>query len=115
VRAAPDGYTMLVITGSYTVNPSVYKLAYDPLNDVTPIAQTASGPFVVVVHPSVPAKSIKELVALARARPGALNFASTGTGGITHLASEYFRLTAGIRITHIPYKGTGPAVIDLLG
>ncbi len=115
VRAAPDGYTVLAITGSYTVNPSVYKLPFDPLNDITPIAQTGAGPFVMVVHPSVPAKTAKDLVALAKARPGVLNFGSTGTGGITHLATEHFRLTAGIQATHIPYKGTGPAVIDLLG
>lgn len=115
VRAAPDGYTVLAITGSYTVNPSVYKLPYDPLNDITPIAQTGTGPFVLVVHPSVPAKTAKDLVGLAKARPGALNFGSTGTGGITHLATEHFRLVAGIEVTHIPYKGTGPAVIDLLG
>jgi tripartite-type tricarboxylate transporter receptor subunit TctC len=114
LRAAPDGYTVLAITGSYTVNPSVYKLAYDPL-DITPIAQTGAGPFVMVVHPSVPAKTAKDLVGLAKARPGVLNFGSTGTGGITHLATEHFRLTAGMEATHIPYKGTGPAVIDLLG
>lgn len=115
LRQPPDGYTMLVITGSYTVNPSVYKLPFDPVNDVTPLAQTAAGPFVVVVHPALPVKNIKELVALTRARPGELNYGSTGVGGITHLATEFFRLTAGIRITHIPYKGTGPAVVDLVG
>ena len=115
LRQPPDGYTMLVITGSYTVNPSVYKLSWDSVNDVSPLAQTAGGPFVVVVHPALPAKNIKELVALTKARPGALNYGSTGVGGITHLATEFFRLTAGIQITHIPYKGTGPAVVDLLG
>ena len=115
LRSAPDGYTMLVITGSYTVNPSVYKVPFDSVNDVTPLAQTAQGPFVVVVHPALPAKSIKELVALAKARPGALNYGSTGVGGITHLATEFFRIKAGVQITHIPYKGTGPAVVDLLG
>jgi tripartite-type tricarboxylate transporter receptor subunit TctC len=115
VRAAPDGYTMLAITGSYTVNPSVHKLAFDPLNDITPIAQTGSGPFVMVVHPSVPVKTAKELVTLAKARPGALNYGSTGTGGITHLAAAYFLMVAGIDAAHIPYKGTGPAVVDLVG
>lgn len=115
VRAAPDGYTVLIATGSYAVNPSVYKLPYDPLNDITVIGQTASGPFVLVVHPSLPVKNVKELVTLAKAKPGALNFASTGTGGITHLATELFKLTAHVNITHIPYKGTGPAVTDLLG
>lgn len=115
VRAAPDGYTVLAITGSYTVNPAVYKLPYDPLNDITPIAQTSSGPFVLVVHPALPAKTAKDLVALAKAKPKVLNFGSTGTGGATHLAAEHFRLVAGVEVTHIPYKGTGPAVIDLLG
>jgi len=114
LRAPPDGYTVLAITGSYTVNPSVYKLAHDPL-DVTPIAQTGAGPFVMVVHPSVPAKTAKDLVVLAKARPGDLNYGSTGVGGITHLATEHLRLVADIRVTHIPYKGTGPSVIDLLG
>lgn len=115
VRAAPDGYTVLAITGSYTVNPAVYKLPYDPLNDITPIGQTSSGPFVLVVHPALPAKTAKDLVTLAKAKPHALNFGSTGTGGATHLAAEHLRLVAGIEVTHIPYKGTGPAVIDLLG
>ena len=115
LRQPPDGYTMLVITGSYTVNPSVYKLPFDAVNDVTPLAQTAAGPFIVVVPPSLPAKTVKELVALTKARPGALNYGSTGVGGITHLATEFFRITAGIQITHIPYKGTGPAVVDLIG
>ena len=115
LRSPPDGYTMLVITGSYTVNPSVYKVPFDSVNDVSPLAQTAQGPFIVVVHPALPAKNVKELVAITRARPGALNYGSTGVGGITHLATEYFRIKAGIQITHIPYKGTGPAVIDLLG
>jgi tripartite-type tricarboxylate transporter receptor subunit TctC len=115
LRAAPDGYTVLIATASYAVNPSVYKLPYDPINDITVIGQTASGPFVAVVHPSVPVKSIKELVALAKAKPGAINFASTGTGGITHLVSEFFKLTAGVDLVHIPYKGTGPALTDLLG
>ena len=115
LRSPPDGYTMLVITGSYTVNPSVYKVPFDSVNDVTPLAQTANGPFVVVVHPALPAKNVRELVAITKARPGALNYGSTGVGGITHLATEYFRIKAGIQITHIPYKGTGPAVVDLLG
>jgi tripartite-type tricarboxylate transporter receptor subunit TctC len=115
VRANPDGYTLMIATGSYAVNPSVYKLPYHAVNDVTSIGQLTSGPFVVSVHPSVAAKNIKELVALAKAKPGALNFASTGTGGITHLATEYFKLSAGVNMTHVPYKGTGAALPDLLG
>ena len=115
LRSPPDGYTMLVITGSYTVNPSVYKVPFDSVNDVSPLAQTAQGPFVVVVHPALPAKNIKELVAITKARPNVLNYGSTGVGGITHLATEFFRIKAGVQIAHIPYKGTGPAVVDLLG
>lgn len=115
LRGAPDGYTVLIATASYAVNPSVYKQPYHPVNDITVIGQTASGPFVVVVHPSVPVKSVKDLLALAKAKPGAINFASTGTGGITHLVSEFFKLTAGVDLMHIPYKGTGPALTDLLG
>ena len=115
LRSAPDGYTVLIATGSYSVNPSVYKLPYDPVNDVSVIGQTAAGPFVAVVHPAFPVKSIKELIALARSKPGQIDYASTGTGGITHLVMEYFKLTAGVNLTHIPYKGTGPAVSDLLG
>ena len=114
-RAVPDGYTLIMVSGSYAVNPTVYKLSYDPVDGVTPIAQIATGPFVVVVHPSVPVKNIKELLALAKAKPGGLNFASTGTGGITHLTTELFKLMAHVNLTHIPYKGTGPAIIDLLG
>jgi tripartite-type tricarboxylate transporter receptor subunit TctC len=115
LRSPPDGYTVLIATGSYSVNPSVYKLPYDPVSDVTVIGQTAAGPFVAVVHPAFPVKSIKELIALARSKPGQIDYASTGTGGITHLVMEYFKLTAGVNLTHIPYKGTGPAVTDLLG
>jgi tripartite-type tricarboxylate transporter receptor subunit TctC len=115
LRSAADGYTVLIATASYAVNPSVYKLRFDPIGDVIVIGQTASGPFVIVVHPTVPAKSVEELIALARAKPGAINFASTGTGGITHLVSEFFKITARIDLTHIPYKGTGPALVDLLG
>jgi tripartite-type tricarboxylate transporter receptor subunit TctC len=115
VRAAPDGYTMTFVSGSYAVNPSLYKLAYDPVNDIQPISLIGTGAFIVAVHPSVPAKSIRELVALAKAKPGALNYGSTGTGGITQLATELFRMKSGTNITHIPYKGTAPAIADLLG
>jgi tripartite-type tricarboxylate transporter receptor subunit TctC len=115
VRSAPDGYTLLIVTGSYAANPSVYKLPYDPINDITILGQVAATSFLLVVHPSLPAKSVKELVALARAKPGAINFGSTGTGGSTHLVMEYFKLAAQVDLTHIPYKGTGPAVSDLVG
>lgn len=115
IRSAPDGYTVLIITGSYAANPSVYKLPYDPINDITVLGQVASTSFVIVVHPSLPVKTLKDFIALAKARPGAINFGSTGTGGSTHLVAEYFKIMANVDLTHIPYKGTGPAVTDLLG
>jgi tripartite-type tricarboxylate transporter receptor subunit TctC len=104
-----------LISGSYTTSPSLYKnLKYDPLNDMTPVIQTENGPYVITVHPSLPVKTVKQLVALAKSKPGQLNYASTGNGGITHLSSELFALRTGIKITHIPYKGTGPGVIDTI-
>jgi tripartite-type tricarboxylate transporter receptor subunit TctC len=113
LKSPPDGYTLLVISGSFTTSPSLYKkLRYDSLNDMVPVVQTEDGPYVITVHPSLPVKTVKQLVALAKAKPGSLNYASTGQGGITHLASELFALRTGIKLTHIPYKGTGPAVID---
>ena len=115
LKSAADGYTLLLISGSYTTSPALYKnLAYDALNDMTPVVQTENGPSVLVVHPSLPVKDVKQLVALAKSKPGQLNYASTGTGGVTHLASELFAMRTGIKITHIPYKGTGPGVIDTL-
>ena len=115
VRAAPDGYTIIMVSGSYGTNAALYKLAYDPVRDIAPIALIGETGFMVSVHPGVPVKNIKELIALAKAKPGALNYGSTGTGGITHLATELFNLMAGVQMTHIPYKGTGAALTDLLG
>jgi len=115
VRASPDGYTLAMVSGSYATNAAVYKLAYDPINDIQPISIIGESGFVLSVHPSVSAKSVAELVALAKAKPGALNYGSTGTGGITHLASELFDLLAGTHMTHVPFKGTGPALNALLG
>jgi tripartite-type tricarboxylate transporter receptor subunit TctC len=115
VRAAPDGYTYTLMGSSYTVNPAFYKLSFDPVNDITPIAQTSQGPFVVTLHPGVAAKSLKELVALAKAKPAQLSYASSGAGSITHLSTELFLGMAGIRLVHVPYKGTGPALIDVSG
>jgi tripartite-type tricarboxylate transporter receptor subunit TctC len=113
LKSPADGYTLLLISGSFTTSPSLYKqLRYDALNDMVPVIQTEDGPYVVTVHPSLPIKTVKQLVALAKARPGQINYASTGQGGITHLATELFAMRTGIKITHIPYKGTGPAVID---
>ncbi len=114
VKSAPDGYTLLLVAGSYTVNPSLYKLSFDPVNDITPIIQLSQGPFVVAVHPSVPAHNLKELIELARRQPDKLSYASAGSGSITHLASELFLDMARIKIVHIPYKGTGPALNDTI-
>jgi tripartite-type tricarboxylate transporter receptor subunit TctC len=115
IKSAPDGYTLLLTPASYTVNPSVYKLSFDPLNDITPIAQISKGPYIVAVHPSVPATTLKELVAYAKANPGKLSYASSGNGAHIHVATEYFLYTAGINIVHVPYKGTGPALNDTVG
>ena len=114
VKSAPDGYTLLLVAGSYTVNPSLYKLSFDPVNDITPLIQLSQGPFVVAVHPSVPANNLKELIELARRQPDKLSYASAGSGSITHLASELFLDMAKIKIVHIPYKGTGPALNDTI-
>ncbi len=115
-RAAPDGYTLLVAPASLASSQSLYKsLPFDLARDFEPIAMLASAPFVLAVHPSVPAKSVKELIALAKARPGQLNFASTGFGGTNHLSGELFKSMAGIDIVHVPYKGTSTAVPDLIG
>jgi tripartite-type tricarboxylate transporter receptor subunit TctC len=115
VRAQPDGYTLIMVSGSYATNAAVYKLAYDPISDIQPISIIGESAFVLVVHPSVAAKSPQDLIAAAKAKPGALNYGSTGAGGITHLASELFDLLAGTRMTHVPYKGTGPSLTALLG
>ena len=113
-KAPPDGYTFTLIAGSYSVNPSLFKLNFDPINDITPIIQLSQGPFLVVVHPSLPVKNIKELIALAKSKPGQLTFASSGAGSITQLATELFNDMAGIKMIHIPYKGTGPALTDTM-
>ncbi len=115
-KSAPDGYTMLMAQPAFTVNVSLYKnLAYDPLRDFVTVSLATTYPLVLVSHPSVPARTIKELVALATTKPGRLNIASSGNGTTTHLAAEWFNTLAGIRLTHIPYKGAAPATIDLLG
>jgi tripartite-type tricarboxylate transporter receptor subunit TctC len=115
VKAAPDGYTLLLISASYTVNPSVYKLSFDPMNDITPIIQISGGPYVVAVHPSVPANTLAEFVALVKKQPEKYAYGSSGNGSIMHVASEYFLDAAKIKVLHIPYKGTGPAVQDTIG
>ncbi len=114
VRSPADGYTLLLVAGSYTVNPSLYKLTFDPVSDITPIIQLSQGPFIVAVHPSVPAKTLKELIDLVKKQPDKLSYASAGSGSITHLASAMFVDMAKLQIVHIPYKGTGPALNDAI-
>jgi len=114
VKADPDGYTFTLIASSYTVNPALYPLKYDPVNDITPVVQISQGPMLVVVNPKVAAGTAKELIALAKAKPGTLNFASAGQGSITHMACELFAYMAGIKMNHIPYRGTGPALTDTI-
>lgn len=115
VRASPDGYTTIIMSGSYATNAAMFKMSFDPVNDILPMGLIGDTAFVLVLHPAVPLKSVAELVAHAKAKPGVLNYASSGTGGIAHLSGELFDLLAGTRMTHIAYKGTGPATNDLLG
>ncbi len=115
-KAVPDGYTIVMITTTHTVNPSlIAKLPFDSVRDFAPVSLVVSQPNILVVHPSVPVKSVKELVALAKSKPGAMNFASGGNGSSPHLSGELFNIVAGTKITHVPYKGSGPGVTDLLG
>lgn len=114
-KAAPDGYTFGMISSSHSVNPSLMKkLSYDVVQDLAPITQATSQPYALVVHPSLPARSMKELIALARARPGALNYGSSGTGGLSHLSGALLGSLAKINIVHVPYKGGNPAMIDVI-
>ena len=114
MRAAPDGYTLTIITPSYSINPSLYPLKFDAATDCTPIIKLASGPYVVVVHPSLPAKNIRELIALAKARPGQIAYGSSGQGAIVHLTTELFLYMAHVQMTHVPYKGGGVALTDVI-
>jgi tripartite-type tricarboxylate transporter receptor subunit TctC len=115
-KAPPDGHTLLMVATAFASTPSLNaKLPYDTVRDFTPVIQMVSSPNVLVVHPSLPAKSVKELAAVAKARPGQIAFASGGTGSLTHLAGELVRLSAGVPMTHIPYKGAAPATVALIG
>ena len=116
-KAKPDGYTLLMPTSStMAINPAVYaKMPYDPIKDFAPVTPVVGAPVMMVVTPSFPAKTVKELIAIAKARPGEVVFASSGAGSNLHLALELFRDQAGIKITHVPYKGAGPAVTDVIG
>lgn len=115
-KAAPDGYTLLMITTTFAINPGLRtRLPYDPLKDFTPVTQLNAQPNVIVVAPGFAGKSVKDLIALAQAKPGELTFASPGAGSAPHLAAEMFQRAAGIRMIHVPYKGIPPAVTDVLG
>lgn len=116
-KSAPDGYTLaLSAVSTLAIGASLYgKLPYDVLRDLAPVTQVAAVPNVLVVHPSVPASSVRELISYARANPGKLRFGSAGSGTTVHLSGELFKLTAGVDMQHIPYKGAGPAMVDLLG
>ena len=116
-KSAPDGYTVLVTASTnLTINPSLYrKMPFDVQRDLVPVSVLATQPTILVVHPTLPVDSVKQLVALAKARPGQLNFGSAGAGSSGHLAAELFKMITGVDIVHVPYKGTGPATADLLG
>ena len=114
-KSSPDGYTLLTMSISYAVIPASHKnLGYDPIRDFTPVAVLVNSPNILVVHPSLPVKSVKDLIALAKAHPGQLTYASSGNGGAANLALEAFKLATGTDIVHIPYKGTAPGVIDTI-
>lgn len=114
-KAAPDGHTMLIVPAGYAANPALYKsLPYDQARDLAPVSHVASGPLVLVVHPSLPVRSVKDLLALAKSRPGEINVGSAGNGSLPHLCAELFNATGGVKLTHIPYKGSGAAVIDVM-
>jgi tripartite-type tricarboxylate transporter receptor subunit TctC len=115
-KAPPDGYTLLAgSSGPVTVNPLLQKTAYDPERDLIPVAKVGVSPYVLVAHPSFPAANIREFLAVVRGNPGKYTFASSGTGATAHLISEYFNSLAGIKATHVPYKGSAPALADVIG
>ncbi len=113
-KSPPDGYTIMMMSGSFSASSATHKPAFDPINSIIPVAEFGITPFVVTVHPSLPPKNLKELIALARARPDQLPYASSGVGGLTHLSTELMSVMAKIRMIHIPYKSTGAAMADLL-
>jgi tripartite-type tricarboxylate transporter receptor subunit TctC len=115
VRANPDGQTILIGASSYSSNAALYKLPYDPLKGISPVTLITKGPFIIAVHPSVKAASLKDFIALARAKPGSLTFGSSGTGSVPHLATEHFWQMANAQMVHVPFKGDAPAIIALLG
>lgn len=115
-KSPADGYTLLAVSAGYSISAALYTdLPFDPLKDLVPVSRLAESPFLLVVHPSLPVKSVKELISLAKVKPGALNFAYAGNGSSGHLTGELFKSMAGIKVTDVPYKGAGPAMIDVLG
>src|SRR5262249_9590173 len=114
-NAPKDGHTLLIISLAHAVNPWLYKLAYDPIKSFAPIAIIAAAPNVIVVHPSLPVHSVREMVALAREKPGQVQYASAGVGSFMHLGGELFKLAGGVNLLHVPFRGAGPAMIDILG
>jgi tripartite-type tricarboxylate transporter receptor subunit TctC len=114
VRSAPDGYTFVLISAGYCVNPSFYKIKFDPIADISPIIQIATGPLLIAARPALPATTVKELIALAKSKPGQINYATSGQGSMGHMAGELLAYLAGISMTHVPYKGTGPALFDTI-
>ena len=115
VRSAPDGYTILLVTTTHTILSSLTKTPYDPIRDFAPVATIGIAPQVLVLNTAVPAGTVQDVITLAKAKPGQLNFASSGAGGPTHLSGELFNMIAGVKTQHIPYKGAGPAMVDLIG
>lgn len=114
VRSEPDGYTLIVVSGSYGANAALYNLPYDSVTDIQPIILIGTTGLLTSMHPSVPIRTVKEIIAYARAHPGKLNFGSAGTGGLGHLAGELFKLYTKVQFTHVPYKGSGPVMTALL-
>jgi tripartite-type tricarboxylate transporter receptor subunit TctC len=111
-KAPPDGYTILIVNDTHAINTSLYrKLPYDPIKDFTPITLIALTPFMVIVHPSLPVKSIQELIRLAKSKPGQINYASSGNGSVAHFAGEFFKISAGVDMVHVPYRGISSTVV----
>jgi len=113
-RAPADGHTLVIVSTSYTMNPAIHKLPYDPVKSLAPISLIASGGNVIAVHPSLPIKTVKDLIAVAKAKPGQLRYSSSGIGGFNHFGGELFNTMAGVKLVHIPYKGGGPAMLDVM-
>ena len=113
-RSPADGHTILIVSISYTMNPAIHKLPYDPIKSFAPIAQIGAGPNVICSHPSFAAQNVKDLVALARSKPGELRYATSGIGGVNHFHGELFNQMAKVKLTHVPYKGGGPSMLDVM-